>query len=566
MKRLTLLLSALILTLAAFGGLAMAAPAAQGEGVPTDDLTALAVYAPEDTALFATIRTDDAYVDILEGLLNGVAANLEIPGSEPLDLREAIGEETGTPYEMLRLLLGDSVAAYIPSFEALLLGGMNDFPAILVADITSQPVAVGVVEDMLADAIEFGDYQVIEREDGSVLFEADFSADGSFLITEDALFFGAFGADLSEIVLPGDDMRNLTQSEAFQNTVNAMPRDDYNFLAYVDPSTTIELVALFAGSALPEVDVEASELADMVGQIAVGGVIVDERSLVLDLTSTGDTPMEYAPFDLALLERVPETTPLLIAGNGLGTLVQQSLDQLAVIDGLIETLEPGAFDELGPIRFESIGTFIRFSFEGTYGIDFDAAMDALDGDFITYVTTGYLTETSELQLGANTLFVTEDVETTTALVEALAEIASEIFNPTTFEDGLLDIPFGALFSMPELATLQIATQDDLVIFGSEQDVAFALEPGESNLTTSDRFAFEEALFLEDTNTLWYVDTQPLRDLLAAFVEDMGDQLSARDRDDLSGLSVVLGLLDTATITGAETDGGMAIRLTLTFAD
>lgn len=569
MKRLISLLTALTLTLVLVSGVALAAPAQQG--IDLDDVAALAAYAPEGTDVFAAIRTDDAYLDTWEALINRLAAQV---GEEEVDLREMFDAESDMPYDMVRAVLGDSAAVYIPSLESVIMTGSDNLPVILAIEIVSPSIATALVEDN----IFMDDYNVITLDDGSVLYEPNFEDDfinpPSYLITEDAFFMGEFGRGLANVVLPGADRRSLAQSENFNEALDAMPRDDYNVFGYADLSGTLELF----GALLPlftaelGVDFELDDLdllTDGVGMLALGAVIVDDRAFVLDLVTSGDAFEGTAdPVDLDLLDRVPDNTPLLIMGSGLGDGVTAALDAVELLNDLILLDDPEAFDEIAPFDLSSVATFLRFSFEGTYGVDFEDAMAALNGDFITYLTTGYNPEMSELFLGSNLLIATQDPEATTELVEAIAEILTDVLVPAVFADGVVTAPLGTIISMDELLTFSVAATDEIVIMGSEQDVAFALEPGDDSLTSTDAFAFESTLFLDEPTTLWYIDTEPLRALIRGLLADerVQDMLTPDDRFGLGSTEMALGLLTSSSITAGETDGGYALRLTLTLGE
>jgi len=82
MKKMMFVL-ALLLALTSFAGI-VAADNVQAAS-PLDDLTALAAYAPADTAFFAAMRTDDAFLDELDVLIGRVAGNFppEMRGEMP---------------------------------------------------------------------------------------------------------------------------------------------------------------------------------------------------------------------------------------------------------------------------------------------------------------------------------------------------------------------------------------------------------------------------------------------------------------------------------------------------
>ncbi|MFW5691189.1 MAG: hypothetical protein ACOCXZ_01700 [Chloroflexota bacterium] len=572
MKRLTLMMLTLMTALGLLGGTVLAAPAEQG--IPKAELTALSAYAPADAALFAAIRLDDGYLDTLDALLMRAATGLGVPPSELEGasmrdvLRDIANTEFDADYDEVRQWLGDTLAVYVPSLEAAIMGGSPN-PFVLAAAVSDQAGAVGYFEDEFAPLIDIGAYTLEQTDNDVVMFQPATRTNPTIIVTPDALLIGTLSSSMSEVVLPGADAADLADAALFTDALNALPGADYNILAYVNPTNIIQLVTAFLPALIPDLqlEIDGETLAADIGQIAIGAVIVDERALLLDLATTGTAfTSGSTPVDLALLDRVPADTALLIQGTNLGGIVLGMVDALRLLDEVVVAVDPTAFRDVPePIRFSSLATFVELSFEGTYGLDFQETMDALSGDFVNYVTANTVMEPASLQLGSNLLLTNDNPELVSALIEEMAAQAQETFNPSTFEDGVLTVPFGALFSLPDLLALQVASSDDVVVVGSPQDVAFALAPAGDALTSSATYVYEAAFFLPETTTLWYVDMTPVRAVLDAINEGM-IEVDPQMRRDLMDLRMLAGLLDTASITAADTDGGFAIRATLTLAE
>jgi hypothetical protein len=558
MKRLLLLtLFVMMLPLAV-----QAAPAAQDQD-ESEFIVDLAQYAPDGTTLYAAVRTDVGYFDTLSAVANNIIAQLPPEaGAEPIDLSALIASEIPFSIDWL----GDAAAVYLPSLEDALFSGL-EFPFIITASLADVDAATNFFDSVLTDGVTRS-----ELDNGAIFYEAEIRVDPSVLIAGDVVFIGVFAPNFSNVVLPGDDLRDLSQSDAFADAIDALPEGDaYNAFAYVDLGAIGTLVQdvlpMLSGQGLPP-ELAEIDLTEALGQLAVGAVIYDERALMLDIALTSEALADFIaaePVDLDLLELAPADTVAVIQGTALGPRVIEVVDIFATLDALITSFEPSAFDGFGPLRPASISTFLRLSFEGTYGMDLDETLGALDGDFAFYLTANYNAESNSIDLGSNALLVSSNPDNTAQFVEELTEIVTESFNAATFEDGILDIPFGAVISMPDLLTLTVATDDEIVVVGSPQDVDFALEPGDDSLSATDAFVYDdEMLILDDAISVWYLATEPI----VALVDDLIDAeiLSESEAGQVGLVTLLVGLLDSATISAATPDGeAFVIRVTLTFA-
>lgn len=565
-KRLMTFTLVLGLTLAAVGGV-LAAPVQQGQ--PTDDLTTLARYAPESTELFGAIRTDEAYFDQIDAIVNNVLGKLPAEAApEAFSLRAVLDQQlTGVSFtEDLRPLLGASAATYIPSISDSLLTGGGDNPLYVLFQITDAAGVESLLDDGLASDLESGDYTKSTTDGDNILYAANSSSASSVLLTDDALVILPAGVTTLSNVVTGEDAPSLNSAAAFADTMASMPADGYNFITYLNPAGIIQTVAQFMPMmAGPEFNFDGQAAAEQIGALALGGFIVEDRSLVLDAASTGPAFQDASqPIDTALLSRVPADTPLLIQGSGLGSDMITLLEGLREADARLQQNEDYA--NLGLLNLNSLATFIELNFEGTTGLDFQEAMSALDGDFLNYITMDYDAENETFSFGFDTLVTSGDPEVTGQILEAMAETAQAIFNPATFSDGRLDVPLGALFSMPDVLTITSAITDEFLVSGSPDDVDFALEPSGDAISDTERFSFEAGQFLPNATSLWYIDVGPLRDLLGGFLEAQGENLDETTRGDLNDLGTLLELLDTSAITTANTETGGVLRATLTLGN
>ncbi len=557
------------------------------QGQELDELTAMAAYAPQDSAFFAAVRTDDGYIDTWDALIADVVAKLPEGAVPPegVAVRDLLTQlffpprydyeasEMVTPEETfvddVRPWLGDTVAIYLVSVNALLMGGDEQPPLVIAVDITDMATADAFVNNSLAEDIEEGSYTREEQAGGNITYMPSYTGEAEFMVTEEVLFIGL---DIERnIVMPGDDLVNLGQTETFQSAVNALPEDAYNVLVYVDAAQAVDTLGTLAMfMADPEMieGIDFDAIAESAGQIAGGLVIVDGRSLVADFASTAEMMAESAPLDLALLDRVPADSALLIQDNGLGDVVLAVLDLLEMADTMLVEMGILPLEELGPLSPlgpADLATFIRLSFEGSTGVNLDDLLAAMNGDFAVYLRLPVFEGENSLlnMLGFNVengmVMAIDDPELIAEYVAATADQVLDMFNNATFEDGTLVLPLGDLLSMPEIGAVAWVSDDSVLASGSLSSVEFALAPSGDSIRSTDTYAYESALFLPETSTVWYIDMVPVRRIFEAFVEANPDMVTV---EDTVIANTLLSIFDTSSITATDT----ALRLTLTLGE
>jgi hypothetical protein len=578
MKKFTIIILTL-LALTAWAGISAAEPAQLG--VPLDDLTVLANYAPENVPFFAAIRTDDAYIDELDGLLASLIDKLP-PDTAPPEysslrdlLNAAFAEGTDGAMsfdEDARPWLGDTIAVFVPSLEVLM--GGADLPVVMGATITDQAALNDFVGAVLEDALANQYYQRIEREDGSILYQGTFFSSPSVLILEDAVFVGILDDEMRPLVLPGQDRVKLSLTSPFRDAMDALPEDHYNAVLYTDIVDGIRRFGpMFTMQLPPELQgmFDASEIADMLGQQAVGLVTLQDRSLVMDVVSTGDMGMVSSPLDPDFLAHVPADTALLLQNNGLADQVRYLLGLLDKADDLLTDLGVYPLEDAGPfanLQLHHLGTFLKLSFEGSTGLDFDTTLDWMNGDHALFVSLPTGAEPvfgfdMGFSVQSGLVMATDNPGETAAYVEALAGVAADMFTTATYEDGLVNIPLGDLISKPELGNIAVGSNQDVIAAGDRQAVEFALNPGDQSITSTPTFTFEQGVFLPETGFLAYIDLAPVRAALTAFYEANPDQVRTKEA---AGLRSLLSMFDTASITATCDDTGGKIRFSLTLGE
>jgi hypothetical protein len=579
MKRLTLL-SILLLLMVVVGGTS-ARNVEQGTGL--SDLTRLAEYAPEGTSVFAAMRVDDNYFDTLDGVAETIANGLDTTVNDLLGvpsvsaLLESFLSDADINFATdVEPWLGDTLALYIPAVENQLFGGNSDqLPFIIALEITDQLLADGFVLTLYEDALQ-RESMTRTAKDGIIIYEASLRFQPSVVLTGDALILGVLGTGFADVVLPDSTTPNLADSDVFNATLGALPASSYDVVAYADLTNIIDLLTTFIPAMLePEMReqipaelFEPGFLSSRFGRFALGGFAADDRALVLDVVATGTfftDDLVVDDIDLSLHDYLPSSTGLLVHGRGLGSITRGLVDLIGVVQDAINSFDPTLLQQIEPFQLQDIATFVRLSFEGTYGVEFDRAMYALDGDFLLFAALSYDDTASVGQINLNGLLRSLDAEATNIIFERAAEIVTDIYNPATFEDGELYIPLGDLIYEPDFGELLVTTEGNL-IFSSLGigDVSFARERGQnvdSPFTETAAYEAVSAFFLPDASSVLLVHFEPIFDVVNGVFSDVEASLGIEDATRAGN-----NVLETALITTAPTDGGFAIRFVLILAE
>jgi len=569
MKKLILLM--LVLALTAVAGTALA--------TPVDELTAPAEYFPEDSFFFAVIRTDAGYIETLDGVLSSVLDKFpqdQLPPDANLNflLDEAVSDFTDKPESTfaddVRPWLGDWVAAGVTSVEA----AESPNGLTFIIDIADRDAAAAFLEaELVADTGGFSYYDMIELEDGTLEFLSEYSIDPVVRLMEDKLLIGD-AVWLDELVGIATDGPALSESEDFAAATAALPQDDYNIIAYVDTEPIITVIADEFEANPPQgfPSINLGDYTEALGQVAVGFTILEGRSLTIDLANTGGelvAEMTATPIDLSLLERLSDQTSLVIQGSGLGGQVQKLIDGLYALDATLKEEGvlpiPDVSGFLADFGTDDIAAFLQLTIEGTYRIDLEETLAWMNGD--TVLSAGArLDDASPVGVVPEfgLLMTTDNPDATAEFVENVTEHIANVFAPTTFEDGVGTIPLGALVSMPELASITLASNDDFLMFGTTDTVNFAIEPGDASVLDTDNYAYESGLFLEGTYTLFYINGAPLRDTANELIASgIIPDVSAEDAEIIDGL---MRIFESSSITATLEDGVSRSRITLTLGE
>ncbi|NDJ59921.1 MAG: DUF3352 domain-containing protein [Chloroflexi bacterium] len=243
-----------------------------GVGAIDDLLTGpqtMAQYFPAETVLFGAIRTDEAYLDQLDGLGERLIDGVDT-GSVPLL----------TPREQLDLLLAPEnlstgqLLDLFGDYAALGYVGYDDFDgpqeALLVAEIADRAGVEALLMRLNDDFIvgSEGGYTTFLSEDDQLLIGL---SDTLFIAVDDSMGLPQFPLETP-----------LHKSDKFVAAISELPAPSYNILAYAD-------MEVLTGDLVRDAAVSGITF-ETPGPLAAGFTILDENTLAIDTVQRLATP------------------------------------------------------------------------------------------------------------------------------------------------------------------------------------------------------------------------------------------------------------------------------------
>ncbi|MCU0481132.1 MAG: DUF3352 domain-containing protein [Anaerolineae bacterium] len=276
MHKKLLLLVAMVFSLVIF------APAsAQVQPEKFSTLVDAARFFPSSTPFYFSIRTDVGYINTLNDVFLAVqerTVGSAITLSDGLDL--LFQDLLSTDFQDdVAPWLGDYIAFGVLPPDSLTdySYSNDDVEYALLVKITDRALALDYLEAGLAGE------RTLETTDAYDAFYPEFYPNGDvYLVTDNHLVI----TNSSKFIPPTDVRGSLLGSYAFEDALNAMPADAYNFVVYVD-IPTIQSYAMTGSDYTPKfVRAQNLLLAQMMGPIAVAGKIENGNVLILDSVSS----------------------------------------------------------------------------------------------------------------------------------------------------------------------------------------------------------------------------------------------------------------------------------------
>lgn len=528
--------------------------------LPTEDLTDLARYVPADAPVFVAVRSDDAYLETLDDLLDQLGTSFTplraIDIDTLLDLAVAsLGQgEDGDFDTLVRPWLGDTIALAIVD-NSIIASNADPEALRLLASISDQDAAESFFDRLGGFAFEK------TESDSAILYS---SSDASFVIYDDAIVIAP--APLAEPEgLLSEATASLAATDVFQTTLALLPEDDYNLAAYLDVAT---LLAPLVPSIQPELDdanlnIDAGAALAALGPQALGATILDDRSLTLDiyanvadpdaLTAAG-IPLDPTidPISLDFLSNVPADTPLFLQDRGLGQALLDGLNQAEMLGEMFdEQFEQGllSFNQQALTQVDDVVTFIRLSFQGMAGLSLEDAFGWMTGDYVVYADADFQTEQRILPILG---IVASGEGDASATLDGFENLFTELDLFAERDGDTITIPAVADIFEDDSLDIILSAGDGSLSLGTRSALAT-----DASILDSPVYTTAQSAFLPNSQTLAYIDITTLAERLGKLAQLVNDpQLDL-------GLQLLAGF-ESASITAVyDETGSGAVRLVLT---
>jgi hypothetical protein len=557
MRKLSILMLALLIL--ALGVFPVAA-------APVDNLSDLARYYPVDTPIFAAMQIDDVFIDTLDGLaqnvdsqLGGLLSGMTLRSG--LDLVATQIDPQGD-FESVFGWAGDTVAVGVTNLDSI---KMDNGEALLIA------IAVADVREaeLFLDNIKPAGYEKEDTNAGGILYRPQQANPDApvFYLTDDVLLIRPSTADPNSLV-PVFDV-SLADSSLFQEAMARLPLDDYNAVTYID--SVVLLAALEEAdvdfSALP-MDMDMFAMIEALGPQSAGFTILDERNLVMDVAihiqdmnayeAAGGKLQVMDSINLDFVSNLPASTALFAQHTDFGTQLIEGLAHLEEMgDSFDELYEQGdlPFDQEDLRQLDEVATFLRLSFEGLTNLTMQEAFGSLTGDAIFYLNI-LPSDIREIPVLPDFgMIIDISNSDASALVSAMPDLLYDLGIDYEEENGLIVVPlFGDMIGNNALDLL-FGEQDGLLVSGTRPGISAI---GQNSLADSAAFQYASQYFVEDTQTLAYINFAPLSELVA--------MMAQAGQSDAQELATILPLFESASVTANHDENGNGyVRIVITLS-
>lgn len=486
-------------------------------GQAAKDVAAFVDVMPGDAFVYAALRTDDGYLDTLDGVIAKFyplfdsmrALDDTIPPNDQINMRALLNEmlaEGGLSWDAdVRPWLGDSIAlAGVQTAD-----GSNQ-PVIFAVDITDREGALNFMrmaaEDQPFSESSDGDFSTLMME----------GEEPTLVAVNDSAMYISNSADL--IPFAGPPANSLSENGAFNAALDRLPAPGYNIVGYLDVGVATLAVNQTFNDIVGGMGSAVAPAADAVveGQIVFGATISDGRSMIFDMATANAqaadinlTSIVSTPVDDTFNRYIPADASLVVHGSNLRAAFDEALriaaaedpafnDGLAQVDGLLAAFLQLDFqnDLLGLLEGD-YAAFLTFETTPEGDLTLFNTLMGMGGDL--GVSGGIIVETTNADnarqlvsgsqnlvmllgdLGEGVSITTESVAGTDALVVALT-------------DPTLPAPIEIVF----------AANNDVIVIAT-RDAAVRVLQGEGGLNNAERYQDAAQFMLENPTTVWYVD-------------------------------------------------------------
>lgn len=295
----------------------------------------MAKHFPATTDFFVAVRTDDGFVETLDGVLSNVvnkinAANIPDVSVPPISLRQALEFAIpGVPYSEMRTWLGDYAAIGISDFGALIadrgMGEPNMPKFSVVLSITDKASVISLLESLMTNQAsvleskaEAGDYTTYTSTDSNGVTATLGISNELFVLTTERL--------------PGISREaTLDSNSDLQTAINQLPAPAYNIVSYVNASAVMS--AIYSNMSEAELAILQAQGISLenFGPVVVGFTLLDGRSFTIDVVQKGtEMAMQMAvdSVNTDFMRHIPASSDAIIIGQNLTQIFNISLDSI----------------------------------------------------------------------------------------------------------------------------------------------------------------------------------------------------------------------------------------------
>lgn len=556
------------------------------------DVFSLAEHYPADTAFFSAVRTDQEFIDSLDGIFQVLKDGFQayIPQSITLQglLDEASINSFNAPFDEAFAWLGNNASMGYVSFDKVLDDSFyNDGEDLLIAiEITDQALAA----DFFRETLDNGYSPFREDEmDGYIFMRSD--DDAVVAIGRNVMFIAG-----RDSLLPLDALDvSLADTEQFQFLRAELPAEEYNMSVYFDLAAIQEANLRQSGFA----PLFMREMAEANGHMMMGYTILDRVTLTIDVVQQTGVVELYEnmgieggiyvpdPVNLDFASNIPADAPIVFHGTDLGPSVLSMFDMIRQLSDLIE--ESGGLGEivasmpdtyltdeerdmLNKVEIKGFIGWLNAGFAGFTGRNLETeVLPWMDGDFATYIRILPGID-EDIPMLPDTAFIVQSedgAEGPSDMLTAVIEAAEAYDTPHTIEtiagnETLVFPTIDLLYPQSDIVEPRVdfmfTATDDLFIFGTREAVRDSIL-GDGTLANSEAYQNAMSYIVDDSQQVYYIAFQPFVDLINELVEQR--LLVSRDAQQARSLAQVISTFESATISVNYNDEGLSlVRFTL----
>jgi hypothetical protein len=563
-----------LLVLFVLVGLVLGVLPAAVSATPVAELTDLAQYFPLDVPVFAAFRTDDGFVETLDGLAARISS--AIPGVGPgrlstmLDLAAQQIDEEGDFQSVFRSWLGDSVAFGLLSLEPAAGGRNPEF--VVVMSITDRAEAESFVDAFMRETD--ADFSVT-TEDPFTLYEVE-DRNVAVAVTDDALFLTETVGTLRSL---NTREARLNTSATFTETVGALPMGDYDAVLYLDSPTLAR--AMFemgaqrnraASAMMEQMEGFLSAAAPQAVGFSISGaeLVIDSAQLPGDTGALEEMgfvlPTSMTPVGFDFAAHVPADAPLVVLGTNLSETYNLMIQNLrAAMQLQVEAGNEEAEDFEQGLRFVEIGV------RGLTGLDLqEDILGWMTGDYALFLNVNPegIASMTTMPIDFGLVFEATDPAAAQAVVDGIREaiVQSEPENVTLTQETVAGVDVAVITAKPEdepyPVEILVGSNDEVFVIGTRNAFAAAIEPVSGGLAADAGFTSAQSHFLDDSAVVFYFTPQPLASL--------ADILAASDDNDMQEgagfIQFLTALVNSGSITATYSEDGTRGRFVLSLAE